>query len=387
MNNERIYLDNAATTRLDEEVLAAMMPILQERFGNPSSLHGYGMEAKASVEMARKSIAEILGIKTGTLVFTSGGTESNNMAIRAALRDLGCSHVLYSPIEHHAVLHAIEAYSGGVGGAGRQGSSVVNLGQEGEIDLSNLERQLGEQRAEGRKCLVCLMHANNETGMITDLVAAGAICRKYDGLLFSDMVASIGHLPVNLSALPVDLASAAAHKFHGPKGVGLLYAREGLSLSPLLHGGGQERNRRAGTENVAGIVGMARALEVFMRDYERDSPQIRALKLRLVQGLQRAFPDIHFNGDPINGLYTIVSISLQKTEATEWLLSELDQAGISVSGGSACSGGGSHVMEAIGMSGSVNIRFSLSKYNTINEIVRAVSVISERVTGQVFSCD
>lgn len=378
----RVYLDNAATTPPDDEVLEAMLPYWKNHFGNPSSLYSVGREARLAVEGARKTVAGCLGVRASTLVFTSGGTESNNMAIAGSVRDLGCTHVLYSPTEHHSVLHTLAYYGEGKGIT----RSELLLQAEGMIDYADLENQLAEQKARGRKCLVCFMHANNETGMLVDLERVGTICRQYGAVFFSDCVQTIGHYPLQLGELPVDLASAAGHKFHGPKGVGLLYMREGLSIGPLLHGGGQERNRRAGTENVAGIVGFAKALEIAKRDYERDGPYIRHLRYYMLQQLQKKFPGILFNGDPLRGLYTVLSVSLPKTEETESLLLHLDSQGICASGGSACSGGaGSHVMEALGKRGRVAIRFSFCKWNTMVEIDQAVQGMGEKIVAGLFS--
>jgi cysteine desulfurase len=372
----RIYLDNAATTALDPEVLEAMLPHLRDHFGNPSSLYSYGREARLALETARKTVASLLRVRPSTLVFTSGGTESDNMAIAVALRDLGCTHILYPPTEHHAVLHPVEYY----GKCQTVTSSLLQLGPEGVVNLGDLANQLSTQQALGRKCLVCIMHANNETGVMADLPAIGKIARAYDAVFFSDCVQTIGHYPLALGSLPVDLASASGHKFHGPRGTGLLYIREGLNAGPLLHGGGQERNLRSGTENVAAVVGFAKALEIAMRDYDRDSPRIRHLRFHLYREISQLASETRINGDLIRGLYTVLNLSFPKTERTADILLHLDQQSICVSGGSACSAGtGSHVMKALGRSDEVAVRFSFSKWNTSEDIDRAVSVIRQKL--------
>lgn len=369
----RIYLDNAATTRVDDAVLLAMLPHLQDAYGNPSALYSYGREARLAVELARKRVATCLGVSPKTLVFTSGGTESNNMAIICAVRDLGCTHILYSPTEHHSVLHTVQQY-----GEDPVTRGSLRLRGDGQVDYLDLEDQLAAWQSEGKRCLVCLMHGNNETGVITDLMRVGRICRAFDAVFFSDCVCTIGYYPINLEDLLLDLASAAAHKFHGPKGAGLLYIREDLPMGPLLHGGGQELGRRPGTESVAGIVGLAHALTIAHRNHESHSTRIRNLQLYMLRKLQESIPDVHFNGNPSAGLYTILSVSLPRSEKTDGLLLELDLRGICASSGSACTAGaGSHVMEALGKTDQVNIRFSFSKWNTVGEIDKVIAAIAE----------
>lgn len=373
----RVYLDNAATTPLDLEVLEAMLPHMQEHFGNPSSLYSYGREARLALETARKTVASLLGVRAQTIVFTSGGTESDNMAIAVAVRDLGCTHILCPPTEHHAVLHAVEYYGNGQPVT----RSLLDIGPEGSVNLGDLANQLSTQQAMGRKCLVCVMHANNETGMMANPEAIGNICCEYDAVFFSDCVQTIGHYPMSLGGMPVDMVSASGHKFHGPRGSGLLYIREGLETGPLIHGGGQERNLRSGTENVAGIIGFAKALEIAMRDYDRDSPRIRHLRFDLCQQLSQAVPAGRVNGDLLRGLYTVLNISFPRTSWTSELLFQLDQQGICVSGGSACSAGaGSHVMKALGRADEVAVRFSFSKWNRQEEIDRVADVMRSLLT-------
>ncbi|HNF44274.1 MAG TPA: cysteine desulfurase family protein, partial [Ferruginibacter sp.] len=251
----RIYFDNAATTALDPQVLEAMMPYLTDKFGNPSSIYSYGRETRMAIEAARKSVAKILNAHPAEIFFTSGGTESSNTAITASVRDLGCRHIITSPIEHHAVSHSVE-YLDNMDVAK---VSLVKLLPNGHIDLDDLERLLA---ASEEKTLVTLMHANNEIGNILDIHAVGRLCKLYNAIFHSDTVQTVGHFPFDLRNTPVHFITGAAHKFHGPKGVGILYINENVKIKPFVHGGAQERNMRAGTENLYGIVGFAKALEL-----------------------------------------------------------------------------------------------------------------------------
>ncbi len=376
--DQRIYFDNAATTALDSEVLEAMMPYLTDHFGNPSSIYSYGRETRMAIENARKSVAKILGVRPGSIFFTSGGTESNNTAISASIRDLGCTHIITSPIEHHAVLHTVEHY----GQEKNISFSFVALTPEGHIDLNNLEDQLAQFSAAGKKCLVTLMHANNEIGVLLPIQKVGALCQKYAAIFHSDCVQTVGHYPLNLSEIYVHFISAAAHKFHGPKGVGLLYVNENIEIKPFIFGGGQERNLRAGTENVYGIVGFARALEIAMRDYEEASSYIDDLKHYMSEQLKKQIEGVSFNCGP-NSLYTVLSVCFPRNERSDYLLMNLDMNQICASGGSACSSGadaGSHVMKALNKTDKyITIRFSFSKYNTKEEVDRVVTKLKELV--------
>ena len=264
---DRIYFDNAATTALDKEVLDAMLPYMTDHYGNPSSVYSYGRETRLAIENARKSVAKNVGVKPGAIFFTSGGTESNNTAIAASIRDLGCNHIITSAIEHHAVLHTVLHYSEDK----NISFNFVALQDDGHIDLQNLETLLQQNTAAGKKCLVSLMQANNEIGILLPIKTVGELCTKYNAVFHSDCVQTVGHYPINLSEISVHFISAASHKFHGPKGVGILYVNEEINIRPFIFGGGQERNMRAGTENVYGIVGFARALEIAMRDYKKES--------------------------------------------------------------------------------------------------------------------
>jgi cysteine desulfurase len=374
----RIYFDNAATTRLDPEVLEAMLPYLTNHFGNPSSIYSYGRETRLAIENARKSVAKILGVHPRNIFFTSGGTESNNTAISASIRDLGCNHIITSPIEHHAVLHTVEHYCD----CNKISHSFVQLTDSGAVDYADLEKQLKEQAAAGKKCLVSLMHANNEIGVLLSIKKVGEMCKTYDAIFHSDCVQTVGHYPIDLSKLHVHFISAASHKFHGPKGVGVLYVSDEVQIKPFIYGGGQERNMRAGTENVYGIVGFAKALEIAMRDYEKESAYLKDLKHYMKQRLQEMIPGVGFNDCP-ESLYTVLSVCFPKTEKSEFLLMSLDMANICVSGGSACSSGasiGSHVIHAIHKDADcTTIRFSFSKYNTKEEVDTVVEKLKELV--------
>ncbi len=370
-----IYFDNAATTPLDPEVLEAMMPYFTEKFGNPSAVYSYGREARLAVEQARKSVAKILHAHPAEIFFTSGGTESSNTVITAAVRDLGCRHIITSAIEHHATLHTVE-YMDKLDLAR---VSYVNLLPDGHIDLEDLERLLAST---GDKTLVTLMHANNEIGNLLDMEAVGRLCKLYNAYFHSDTVQTVGHYPFNLRNTPVHFITGSGHKFHGPKGVGLLYINENVKISPLVHGGGQERNMRAGTENVYGIVGFARALELADQRMDADSSQIGALKRYMQARLKAHIPGVSFNGDADGrSLYTVLNASFPKTEKSEMLLFNLDIHHICASGGSACTSGadlGSHVIRAVNSNpNQIAIRFSFSRLNTPAEVDQVVDVLAK----------
>lgn len=379
---QAIYFDNAATTPLDDEVLEAMLPYMKGTFGNPSSTYSVGRMAKLGVETARKKVAQLLGVTPASIYFTSGGTESNNTAIASAVRDLGCTHIITSPIEHHAVLHTVEYYSQ----INNIPFTLVALTKTGEVDYDNLENQLKKLSAEGQKVLVSLMHANNEIGTLLDVARVGALCKQYNAIFHSDCVQTVGHYPLNLLQSGVHFISGAGHKFHGPKGVGMLYVHSDLQIKPLIYGGGQERNMRAGTENTYGIVGFAKALELAMAKHEEESKYVSGLKAYMKQKLMDAIPGVGFNS-PDNSLYTVLSVCFPKTSNGESLLLELDMAGICVSGGSACSSGensGSHVIRALEKNNDCNtIRFSFSKYNTTAEVDKVVKVLEELFSMQL----
>jgi cysteine desulfurase len=374
---ERIYFDNAATTALDAQVLDTMMPYLTNKFGNPSSIYSYGRETRMAIETARKSVAKILNANPAEIFFTSGGTESSNMAIHAAIRDLGCKHIITSPIEHHAVSHTVEHLDN----LDIVTVSYVKLLPDGHIDLDDLEKLLA---AATEKTLVTLMHANNEIGNMIDLPAVGELCRLYNAIFHSDTVQTVGHFPFDLRNTPVHFITGAAHKFHGPKGVGLIYINENIRIKPFVHGGGQERNMRAGTENLYGIVGFAKALELATTNYENDSAYIAVIKQYMHDELKKHIPGVAFNGDTFGRtLYTVLSVSIPKTEKSEMILFNLDINNICASGGSACTSGadaGSHVIRAINNNpNQLTVRFSFSKHNTKAEVDLVVAKLKELV--------
>ena len=376
---ERIYFDNAATTAMDQEVLNAMMPYMTEKFGNPSAIYSYGRETKMAIENARKSVARILHANPGEIFFTSGGTESSNTSIHASVRDLGCKRIISSPIEHHATLHTVEHLHK----TGQAALSFVKLTPNGHVDMQSLEELLA---ASEDKALVTLMHANNEIGNLLDVKAVGELCRKYNAIFHCDMVQTIGHYPINLHDIYIHFASSAGHKFHGPKGVGVLYVNEDIKIQPLLNGGAQERNMRAGTENLYGIVGYAKALEMATERYEQDSQYILELKQYMTEKLRSTFPNIMLNGDAEgNSLYTVLNVGFPLTEKSDMMLFNLDMAGICVSGGSACSSGANSISHVIGelypdnANNIVPIRFSFCRHNTKAEVDTVVAKLQGMV--------
>ncbi|MEP7142693.1 MAG: cysteine desulfurase family protein [Ferruginibacter sp.] len=373
----RIYFDNAATTSLDPQVLETMMPFLTEKFGNPSSIYSYGRETRMAIEQARKSVAKILNAHPAEIFFTSGGTESNNTAILSAVRDLDCKHIITSSIEHHAVSHIVEYLNN----AGKAKVSHVKLLPDGHIDLQDLEKLLATAK---EKTVVTLMHANNEIGNILDIHAVGNLCKLYKAIFHSDTVQTIGHFPFDLRNTPVHFITGAAHKFHGPKGVGILYINENVSIKPFIHGGGQERNMRAGTENIYAIVGFAKALEIANTALESDSAFIGDLKKYMHSELKKNIPQVTFNGEVLgNSLYTVLSTNFPKSEKSEMLLFNLDINNICASGGSACTSGveqGSHVINAINNNpNKVTVRFSFCKHNTKAEVDEVIARLKESI--------
>lgn len=374
---ERIYMDNAATTALEPQVLEAMMPYLTSYYGNPSSIYSYGRESRLAIENARKSVAKILNAHPAEIFFTSGGTESSNTAITAAVRDLGCKHIISSEIEHHATLHTVEYLKQ----SGEVTVSYVNVFPDGDIDMHHLEQLLDESK---EKTLVTLMHANNETGNMIDLHKTGELCKKYTAIFHSDTVQTVGHFPFDLRNTPVDFITGAGHKFHGPKGAGILYINENVKIKPFMHGGSQERNMRAGTENLYGIVGFAKALEMATTKYQIDSSYIKDVKLYMMLQLEKNIKGISFNGNPSgNSLYSVLSVNFPKTDKSEMILFNMDINNICASGGSACSSGadaGSHVMRAINNNPDVvTVRFSFSRYNTKEEVDIVVQKLKDMI--------
>ncbi|MEJ7829537.1 MAG: cysteine desulfurase family protein, partial [Segetibacter sp.] len=373
----RIYFDNAATTCLDPQVLEAMMPYLTSCYGNPSSIYSYGRESRLAVENARKTVAKILNAHPAEIFFTSGGTESSNTAITAAVRDLGCKRIITSPIEHHATLNTVDYLFH----KGEVDLSFLKIRPTGNIDLNDLEHLLAESK---ENCLVTLMHANNEIGNMVDIHALGEICKKYNAVFHSDTVQTVGHFPFDLRNTPVHFITGSAHKFHGPKGVGMLYINENVKIKPFIHGGTQERNMRAGTENLYGIVGFAKALETATTNYEKDASYIKSIKLYMMEQVKKNITGVSFNGEPLgNSLYTVLSVNFLKTEKSDMLLFNLDINNICASGGSACTSGadvGSHVIREINNNpDQVTVRFSFSKNNTKEEVDTVVEKLREMI--------
>jgi cysteine desulfurase len=370
----RIYFDNAATTPIHQEVIDAMLPYMIEKFGNPSSIYSFGRETKQAIEQARKIVAKYLHTKPAQIFFTSGGTESSNMAINSAVEELNCTRIITSAIEHHATLYSAQYWQK----VGRVQLEYVNLKKEGAIDYEHLDLLLSDTT---HKTLVTLMHANNEIGNILDVEKVGNLCERYQALFHCDAVQTLAHYPLDVQQMKVHFLSGAGHKFHGPKGVGIIYINENVAIAPALLGGSQERNMRAGTENVYGIVGLAKALEIAYNNLEDDRLYIQSLKKYMYEQIKTFMPEAIFNGDVENGLYTVLNISLPKTPKAEMLIMNLDIDGICVSGGSACSSGVesiSHVIAAIrGNSEIIPIRFSFSKYNTKEEVDIVIEKLKE----------
>lgn len=371
----RVYFDNAATTPVDKEVLQEMIQVMETQFGNPSSIHAHGREVRTLLERARKTVANLFHASPSEFFFTSGGTEADNMAIRGTVADYRIKHVISSRIEHHAVSHTLEALQE----SGAIKLSFVDVDAKGNVDLQHLEELLRSNE----RSLVSLMHANNEIGTLTDIVKVGDICEQYQAIFHCDTVQTMGHYRHDLSKLKVHFLVCAAHKLHGPKGVGFLYINHAIKIRPLLFGGSQERNMRGGTENIPGIVGLAKALEIAYRDMDAHQQYIQGLKSYMKQRLEDSIPRVTFNGEtaPEKSLYTVLNVSFPESGMGDMLLFSLDIAGISASGGSACSSGtdiGSHVLRGIHADPNrPSIRFSFSKYNTKEEIDFAIEKIKE----------
>jgi cysteine desulfurase len=374
--NSRVYFDNAATTPLLPEVVNVMTEILSNNFGNPSSIHAEGRRARTLIEDARKKIAQILGVSIGEIFFTSCGTESNNMVIKNSVRDLQVNRIISTPAEHHCILRSLERI------ASEHPEVQIDflpIDSDGRPDMTILEDRLKNDSA---TTLVSLMHANNETGAMIDLEHVAHLCRENNAFFHSDTVQTVGYFPINAGELGINFLSGSAHKFHGPKGVGFVYINNDNHISPCIDGGAQERNMRAGTENIHGIVGMAKALEITVRQREETHSHIMLLKEKLIQGLRYIQPQLKIVGSNEGpSHYKVLNVLFPPDKKTDLILMNLDIHGISVSGGSACSSGadaGSHVMEAIGVEPGWNtIRFSFSKLNTITEVEKVLCEISQ----------
>lgn len=370
----KVYLDNAATTKLDNEVFEAMLPYLKEEFGNPSSIHAFGRRTRSAIETSRKTVAKLLGVTPAEIFFTSGGTEADNMAIVQTLATHNIKHAISSKIEHHAVEHTLQVLEK----EGKIKLSWVNIDSKGNVDLAHLEELLKNNE----RSFVSLMHANNEIGTLLPIEKVGALCEKYNAVFHSDTVQTMGHYAMNLPEMKVHLVTCAAHKFHGPKGVGFLYINHALKINPFIHGGAQERNMRGGTENVAGIVGLAKALEVCYNEMKQHQDHIQHLKTYMREQIQKNIPGTEINGeDDAHSLYTVLNCRFPKSDNAEMLLFNLDINGIAASGGSACSSGsnqGSHVLRGIGADMErASVRFSFCKYNTKEEVDFVVNKLTE----------
>lgn len=354
------------------------MPYLTHQYGNPSSIHQEGRQTRAAIESARKTVAAWIGASTGEIFFTSGGTESNNMAIKCAVADLGVKRIITSPAEHHCVKHSVEHLLS----EKKVKVEMVRLDQYALPDSNHLEELLatGEEPT-----LVTLMHANNELGSMSDLQTISVLCRKYGAWLHSDTVQTVGHFPFNVQETSLDFMSGAAHKFYGPKGIGFIYVNSRCRIHPLIDGGSQERNLRAGTENVAGIVGLAKALDLAYKDLEEDKAYISGLRDYMMHQLQSSCPQVSFNGHPENCLYTVLNVSFPPGPQAELMVMSLDIAGVAASGGSACSSGAesqSHVLQAIGHPAERKaVRFSFGRTTTKDDIDYTVDQIAGILAG------
>lgn len=369
----QVYLDNAATTPIAPEVIDSMLSVLKEDYGNPSSSHGFGRKAKALLENARRTIAKTIECSPSEIIFTAGGTEADNMALRCAVEQLDVKHIITSQIEHHAVLHTVEYLQKHFD----LNVSYVATDSKGNIDLKHLAELLQTDK----KTLVSLMHANNEIGTYLPIHEVSRLCRQNNALFHSDTVQSIGHIPLNLSELDIDFITCSAHKLHGPKGVGFLYANKQNRIQAFIQGGSQERGLRSGTENTAGIVGMAKALELMTLDLDVKINAVWELKKLMLESLQVGIPGVMFNGETSleKSLYTVLNCSFPSSKNDGMLLFSLDLKGIACSGGSACTSGantGSHVLRGINSNSTrQSIRFSFSHYTTKEEIEFTVNVL------------
>ena len=372
----QIYADNAATTRLSDTALNAMLPYLQGEYGNPSSLHSVGQRAQEALTEARARIAARLGCQPTEVIFTSGGSEADNQAIRSVAafgKMKGKTHIISTAFEHHAVLHTLEALE-------KEGFTVtlLDVHEDGMVSAQQVEEAITDET-----CLVTIMYANNEIGTVQPIAEIGEVCRRHGVLFHTDAVQAVGHLPVNVAEQNIDLLSLSAHKFHGPKGIGVLYARRGVPIFPLIHGGAQERGRRGGTENIPAIVGMAAALDEACDHLEEDTAKLCALRERLIAGLSN-IPHSVLNGHREHRLPGTVNFCFEGIEG-ESLLLLLDDKGVYASSGSACTSGSldpSHVLLAIGRPHEIahgSLRLSLSPDTTQEEVDYMVKAVTDVV--------
>ncbi len=374
---QKIYFDNAATTPMDKDVITAIAQTMNDVYGNPSSTHQFGRKAKAIIEQARKNIANYFKVSSSEIIFTSGGSEADNLILNNAVKNLNVTRILTSKIEHHAVLHTIASLKKEV----NIEVNYIRFNEKGEIDYEHLKELLN---ASDKKTLVSLMYVNNEIGNILNTKKVTELCRENNALFHSDTVQAIGHYTIDLQKTPIDFIAASAHKFHGSKGVGFAYIKKGFGILPILHGGAQEKGARAGTENVPNIVGMDVALNKMLHNLDAETKQITELKAYFISELKKNFKDIRFNGMSENlekSSYCILNVRFNQD--IPMLLFTLDLKGIAVSGGSACQSGsntGSHVLNEIAPDKdtvNTSVRFSFSKYNTKKEVDYIIQTLLE----------
>ena len=376
---KQIYFDSAATTQVRQEVIDIMTKVLTENYGNASSSHSFGRSSKTLVELARKNIAKRLNVTAGEIVFTSGGTEADNLVLRSCVRDLGVKNIITSKIEHHAVLHTVEQLAREY----RVINHFVNLDNNGGIDYSHLKDLLESNE----QCLVSLMHVNNEIGNLLDIRLVANLCKDYNALFHSDTVQSVGHFQMDLQEIPIDFLAVSAHKFHGPKGVGFAFIRKNSGIKPLIIGGEQERGFRAGTESLHNIIGLEESLNLAYKNLNEEHQYILGIKQYFIEKLNKEFPNIKFNGysgDIDKSTYTMINVCLPvDPKKSSTLLFQLDLKGIACSKGSACQSGsdkGSHVLSQILDDADMkkpSIRFSFSKYNTKGEVDYVIDILKE----------
>ena len=379
---KKVYFDSAATTQLRSEVVECMSAVLKNEYGNPSSTHSYGRSSKSLLETSRKNIAGHLNVSASEIIFTSGGTEADNLILNSCVRDLDVARIISSKIEHHAVLYTIKELQRTHGIQ----ADFVKLDVYGRVDYEDLERLL---KMDDKKTLVSLMHVNNEIGCVLDLKRVAVLCKGYNALFHSDTVQSVGHFEMDFSEIPIDFAAVAAHKFHGPKGAGFAFIRKTNRVQPLIFGGEQERGLRAGTEAVYAIVGMAEALRLSYQNLEEEKKYVTGIKDYFKSEISKAIPGVKFNGacdDNSKSTYTVLNICFPiPPEKSLMLLFQLDLDGIACSKGSACQSGssmGSHVLNNILSDEDLmkpSIRFSFCIFNTKEEVDYVVKVLKEFV--------
>ena len=378
-----VYFDNASTTKIREEVVSEISSILKNCFGNPSSSHSFGRSAKSYIETSRKTIANILNCEPKEIIFNSGGTESDNSILKSAVKDLRVKHIISSRIEHHAVTHTLDELE-------LLGTNIhyVKLNENGNIDFENLENLLN---VDNEPKLVTLMYINNEIGNILDINRVSNLCQKYNVYFHSDAVQAVGHYKIDLSSLKIDFLSSAAHKFHGPKGVGFTYINKSTKIKSFISGGPQERGMRAGTESVHNIVGMTKALVIADQNMEKEAEYVRSIKIKMIDGLKSLFPDIHFNGDSGDmdkSTYTVLNVCFPiLNEKASMLDFHLDLKGIACSKGSACQSGssqGSHVLNEIQSNDQKkfpSVRFSFSHNNKMDDVDYLIETLKEFISS------